>query len=110
MGTSRANEMLLLGKTLNAQEAEQCGFVAKAFEPEVFMSEVLKRAKEMASLPREALQQTKALYRDRQKKTYHEVNNTELELLVHRFMSDEAAQAMMKFMMEKKNKKSKSML
>ena len=107
LGTSKANEMLLLGRPLSAQEAEKCGFVAAVFEPADLMDEVMKRARQMASYPPEALQQTKKLCRDRHRQTYHDVNNDELSLLVHRFMSDECQEAVMNFMMAKMEAKKK---
>ena len=40
MGTSRANEVLLLGKKLTAHEAKQCGLVADVFAPGEFQTRV----------------------------------------------------------------------
>jgi len=107
LGTSKANEMLLLGKALTAQEAEHTGFVAAVFPPAELMAQVMARAKQMASYPPEALQQTKKLCRDQHRQRYHETNDAELGLLVQRFMSKECQTAVMNFMTAKMNAKKK---
>merc|ERR1712100_375828 len=64
MGTSKANEMLLMGKKLNAAEAQQCGFISEHFPAAQFREQVLSRTRRMAQFPPMALRQTKGLMRN----------------------------------------------
>lgn len=48
MGLSKANEMLLLGKTMTASELERCGLVASVFPFDSFHEEVMKQAEILA--------------------------------------------------------------
>jgi len=105
MGISKANELLLLGKSLTAQEAERCNLVSSVFPSNTLMDEVLQRASLMASFPPNALKQTKSLIRAPVQKLLHEVNDREMTCLVGRFMSEESKMAVIKFMMEKSKKK-----
>jgi peroxisomal 3,2-trans-enoyl-CoA isomerase len=105
MGFSKANELLLLGKKIDAREAKDSGLVADVFPDNVFHQEVLDRARTMARFPPNALRDTKGLTRAIYKDQLHETNNRELELLVHRFMSDECFNAVSTFMMQQKRSK-----
>jgi peroxisomal 3,2-trans-enoyl-CoA isomerase len=105
MGSSKANEMLLLGKTFSAQEMERNGFVSSVFPTDTFQADVLKQAELLASYPPDALKQTKALTRDAMKETLLEANRRELTLLVDRFLSTESINAVMKFMQEQTKKR-----
>ena len=109
MGTSKANELLLMGKKMNAEEAKQCGFVADFFPSATFMSEVLQRARQMAAFPPNALRQTKGLSRKVSTQTLLDTNERELSLLLERFRSEECAQAVMKFVMEQQTRKASKM-
>jgi len=106
MGLSKANEMLLLGKKLTAEEAKQCNFVSDVFPQDKFMDEVLERGRRMASFPPNALRQTKALTRGAMKQMLLDTSERELTLLADRFMSEECANAVIKFVMEQQAKKS----
>jgi peroxisomal 3,2-trans-enoyl-CoA isomerase len=109
MGTSRANEMLLLGKTFTAQEAHQTGLVSQVFPVEQLLAETMKRAKAMAAFPAPALRDTKALMRSaKRKQQLHDVNNAEMKTLVQRFLSPDCQQAVMTFMMQQQLKKQAS--
>jgi len=105
MGVSKANELLLLGKKMSAQEAERANFVSAVFPANSLLDEALKRARVMSTFPPTALRDTKELSRASLKQLLHEVNDRELTCLVKRFMTEESQQAMMKFMMEKQGKK-----
>jgi len=51
VGLTKAKEMIMLGKRIDADEAERIGLVNKAVDPEKFEEEVLNLAKELASGP-----------------------------------------------------------
>ncbi|KAG0346621.1 Enoyl-CoA delta isomerase 2, mitochondrial [Podila humilis] len=109
MGTSRANEMLLMGRKFTAQEMEKCGMVARIFPRETFMDEVLKLATAAAKFPPQAMKDTKALIRDHEYEFLNKVNDREMDLLGVRMSSDESAQAIMEFMMAKHERKEKEL-
>eukprot|EP01095_Lingulamoeba_sp_RSL-Kostka_P017712 TRINITY_DN9399_c0_g1_i1.p1 TRINITY_DN9399_c0_g1~~TRINITY_DN9399_c0_g1_i1.p1 ORF type:complete len:295 (-),score=98.77 TRINITY_DN9399_c0_g1_i1:140-1024(-) len=105
MGTSKANEMLLLGKKFTAEEAERCGFVSQVFPDETFHEDVLNIARKMAAFPPNALKDTKKLIKFNNEEL-HEINKRELDILVERFMSEECTTAIMNFMMNQQKKES----
>lgn len=51
LGTAKALEMILLGKVIDADEAERIGLVHRACDPEELMPAVLEFAKELAARP-----------------------------------------------------------
>jgi len=51
LGTARALEMILLGKVIDADEAERIGLVHRACDPEELMPAVLEFAKELSARP-----------------------------------------------------------
>jgi len=51
LGTAKALEMILLGKIIDADEAERIGLVHRACDPEELMPAVLEFAKELAARP-----------------------------------------------------------
>lgn len=61
VGRARAMELVLRGGRLPAQEAREAGLVAAVSEPEEFAGLVDEWARGMASAPRDAVAQTKAL-------------------------------------------------
>ncbi|KAG0318479.1 Enoyl-CoA delta isomerase 2, mitochondrial [Dissophora globulifera] len=108
MGYSRANEMLLMGRKFTAEEMKEAGVVARIFPKESFMEEVLKLATHAAKYPPQAMKETKALIRDRDFPLMEEINDREMTLLGERMKSDESAQAIMQFMMDKYDRKEKT--
>lgn len=104
MGQTVANEMLLMGRKLTAPEAKDVGFISEVLDVDDFMNQVRVRVEPMASFPAQALRDTKRLVRDPVRKELHEVNEREITTLIQRFLSAECAEAVMKFMMERKAK------
>jgi enoyl-CoA hydratase len=51
IGKSKAMEMVLTGRYMTAQEAEQCGLVARVVPIEVYLDEAIKLANEIAARP-----------------------------------------------------------
>ena len=61
-GLLKANEILLLGKKLNAQEALQAGLLNDIFSDTELLPQVLKIAKQVAESPPQALLETKQVF------------------------------------------------
>ncbi|XP_072169742.1 enoyl-CoA delta isomerase 2-like [Diadema setosum] len=97
MGTAKANEFLLFGKKLTAAEACERGLITEVISDPQFRSEVERRAKEYAKLPKNALRLAKNLIRDAEREHLHKVNRAECDLLVDRWTSEECMQAIMGF-------------
>jgi enoyl-CoA hydratase len=55
IGAKKARELLLLGNTINGKEAERIGLINCAVSKEQLGPKVEKMAKEIASLPRDAI-------------------------------------------------------
>eukprot|EP00005_Dracoamoeba_jomungandri_P008962 CAMPEP_0174264658 /NCGR_PEP_ID=MMETSP0439-20130205/23345_1 /TAXON_ID=0 /ORGANISM="Stereomyxa ramosa, Strain Chinc5" /LENGTH=276 /DNA_ID=CAMNT_0015350659 /DNA_START=46 /DNA_END=876 /DNA_ORIENTATION=+ len=108
-GPSKANEILLMGKKITAEEALKCGWVSEVYPKHLLLQHALTKARTVASFPVNALKQTKALIMHPQRKQMlRETNDRELTLLVERFMSEECINAMMQFMMNRaQNSKAK---
>jgi len=101
MGQSRANDMLLYGRKINAQQALQWGLVTEVFPDAQFQTEVKKRIEEYAQLPKNALKKSKELIRSVDKEVMHKVNKEECDLLEKLWVSPECAQAIMEFFQKK---------
>ena len=63
IGLSRANELLLTGDVIDAQEAERIGLVSKTVSPEELLSVARATAEKMASVPPIAARMTKEAIR-----------------------------------------------
>ena len=112
LGHSKANEMLLFGQKLTAQQALDYHFVSKIYKiandnHNLFLDQILKQAIEYAKLPNNGLKSVKKLIKSYEIKELKHVNHQECLLLAKRFASEECAAAVMKFMMNQKKKKKK---
>ncbi|CEI94775.1 hypothetical protein G6F70_005539 [Rhizopus microsporus] len=105
MGSSRANEMLLLGRTFTAKEMVDCGFVSRLIESESFRQKVLEIANEAAQFSVEAVKTTKQLIRGVDIKLLEQVNAEEIKALKGRMESPDSLESIMKFIEETKRKK-----
>ncbi len=63
IGTQKANDLLLLGTKIGAEEAERIGLIAGVFEAEDLLSEVVDRARVLATKAPTAVRLTKSLVR-----------------------------------------------
>lgn len=100
MGTTKANELLLQGKRMDAKEAEQAGLLNKVFSTNQELEQhVTTLAKSMSQLPQQSLQANKRLLRERGGvlSTLDQVNQVEVKTLKERWASKEAYDALMNF-------------
>eukprot|EP01124_Arcella_intermedia_P024665 TRINITY_DN4217_c0_g2_i1.p2 TRINITY_DN4217_c0_g2~~TRINITY_DN4217_c0_g2_i1.p2 ORF type:complete len:123 (-),score=20.66 TRINITY_DN4217_c0_g2_i1:470-838(-) len=110
MGYAKANEVLLMGRELSGMEAERANLVSEVIPEEKFEAEVLRRAKEMASFPPQALRDTKELIRGPLRPTLKAANHREVQCIAKRVRSDECHQAIARWMAERASKKKNSKL
>ena len=101
MGSSKANEMLLMGKILSAAEAERANLVSEVIPSNGFMKEVLRRAMDFATMPANAIKDCKALIRRNRGLPLESAMFNEVDLLRQRWVSEECAEAVMKFMLRR---------
>ncbi|XP_038076462.1 enoyl-CoA delta isomerase 2-like isoform X2 [Patiria miniata] len=101
MGQAKANEVLLFGRKLTAQEAYDRGLVTEVFPDATFQQEIEKKFNEFAKLPRQSLRLSKNLIRGAEREKLHQVNKEECELLEERWTSEECIQAIMDFFASK---------
>ena len=108
MGFSRANEVLLLGKKLNAKEAKEFGLISDIWNKNEFNDNLRNVCFKLSNYPNNGLQKCKKLIRGRIYDTLKKTMNDEIELLEERWQSKECKMAIFKFFAEKmKRKKSK---
>ncbi|CAD5214895.1 unnamed protein product [Bursaphelenchus xylophilus] len=102
MGVSKATEMLLLGKTLTAQEAYDWGLVSRVIPHNQFAEETERFLKEITELPAESLRINKTMVRDVTRAALHKANADEAKLIAERWRGKDCAAAFQKFMARKK--------
>ncbi|KAI8352909.1 ClpP/crotonase-like domain-containing protein [Blakeslea trispora] len=105
MGSSKANEMLLMGRTFSAQEFVECGMVSRTLPAEGFHKRVIALAKEAAKFSGEAISVSKRLIRDVDRQTLLNVNEIEMIKLDERSSSKDSQEAIMRFVEDQKRKK-----
>ncbi|MEJ1281421.1 hypothetical protein NN561_012371 [Cricetulus griseus] len=101
MGEDSANEMLIGGQKLTAQEACNKGLVSQVFWPQTFNQEVMIRVKEMASCDAVVLQESKALLRFNTKTELEKANEKECTMLKDIWGSVAGIDAMLKYLQNK---------
>lgn len=101
MGPARANEMLMGGVRLTAEEAYERGLITRVYPQTEFQQKLSENVQHIASLPPMSLQKTKELLRSSLKQELLAVNDAECELLEKRWLSDECAAAIISFMQRK---------
>ncbi|KAI8814728.1 ClpP/crotonase-like domain-containing protein [Cladochytrium replicatum] len=107
MGNAKANEILLLGRKCTAKEFEEWGFISRILPADSFLEQVLEIATRAASLPRNAVLQTKNLVKVTMQDELLAANRREMKLLTERMMSEETMNAIANFLMKKASGKSK---
>ncbi|KAK1339680.1 hypothetical protein QTO34_018234 [Cnephaeus nilssonii] len=96
-----ANEMLLSGRKLTAQEACGKGLVSQVFWPGTFTQEVMVRIKELASCNPVVLEESKALVRCNMKAELEQANERECEVLKKIWGSAQGMDSMLKYLQRK---------
>lgn len=101
MGGASANEMLLSGRKLTAQEACGKGLVSQVFWPGTFTQEVMVRIKELAACNPVVLEESKALVRCNMKVELEQANERECEVLKKIWGSAQGMDSMLKYLQRK---------
>ena len=106
LGRSTANEMLLMGKPLQAHRAKQLGFISDVFPQQDFLKQVLKQVQEGLQYP--LLDKTFPLFKNMIKKweldDLERLCQYEIRKLDERGESGEIAEAVLTFMQKPKAK------
>ncbi|XP_072008613.1 chromodomain Y-like protein isoform X2 [Engystomops pustulosus] len=101
MGIASANEMLLSGRKLTAQEACAKGLVSQVFWPGTFTQEVMVRIKELVTCNPVVLEESKALVRNVMREELEQTNERECELLKKIWGSAQGMDSMLKYLQRK---------
>ena len=101
MGYARANDMLLGGRKITAQQAFDRGLVTEIFPKSDFINRVAEKIRMLSSLPPSSMLFGKALTRNQDLKTLLRVNIEECQRLEERWLSEECIQAVMGFLTKK---------
>ncbi|KAI7892270.1 ClpP/crotonase-like domain-containing protein [Mucor mucedo] len=105
MGQSRANEMLLLGRTFSSSEMVDCGFVSRTLPTETFREQILEIAGDAAKLSTDALKVTKDLIRNIDRELLEKINQEEMRMLGERMGSSDSLESIMRFVEEAAKRK-----
>jgi enoyl-CoA hydratase/carnithine racemase len=101
MGHQRAFSMLVMGHSLNAEEARAAGFVNKVVEPDHLAEETRKVAREIAVLPADAVAASRKLLKHAPEDLIRRIE-LESRLFGERMRSEEAIAAFKAFFARKK--------
>ena len=97
VGPRRATEWLLRGRAFTGAEAVESGFATSTTAPGQALSQAQAVAREMATLPPEALQLSKRMMKHHLRPAIHEAFDYELGLFTKRLNSEEAQTAFANF-------------
>jgi enoyl-CoA hydratase/carnithine racemase len=97
IGAKQASAMLLSGEPLDAPTAAQSGLINGVVETEALRAYVQAQAERLASLPPQALRQTKALLRAPHRAAIDAALNQEVQAFARQLQSAEARAAMQAF-------------
>ncbi|CAK6981019.1 chromodomain Y-like protein [Scomber scombrus] len=95
MGLASANEMLLSGRKLTAQEACSKGLVSQVLWPGTFTQEVMLRVRELVAVDSLVLQESKALLRTTSRGSLQQSNERECEALKRVWGSSQGTDAIL---------------
>uniref|UniRef100_T1IX27 ACB domain-containing protein n=1 Tax=Strigamia maritima TaxID=126957 RepID=T1IX27_STRMM len=101
MGNARANELLMLGRKLNALDAYERGLVTEVFPDYTFRKEVTARLDAMSKLPGKSLLCSKQVLHNTQKDVLHKINIEECNNLTERWQSEDCMNAIAAFLTKK---------
>ncbi|KAL7851407.1 hypothetical protein AOLI_G00217630 [Acnodon oligacanthus] len=103
MGVASANEMLLSGRKLTAQEACTKGLVSQVLWPGTFTQEVMARIRELVSCNSVVLRESKALVRNINRAALEQANERECEALKRVWGSPQGMDSILKYLQKKIN-------
>ncbi|XP_029929989.1 chromodomain Y-like protein [Myripristis murdjan] len=98
MGLASANEMLLSGRKLTAQEACSKGLVSQVLWPGTFTQEVMLRVRELVSVNSLVLRESKALMRNASRGALEQANERECEALKRVWGSSQGTDAILQYL------------
>ncbi|KAJ8383281.1 hypothetical protein AAFF_G00222170 [Aldrovandia affinis] len=101
MGVASANELLLSGRKLTAQEACAKGLVSQVFWPGTFTQEVMVRIRELVSCNSVVLRESKALVRNSNRTALEQANERECEALKRVWGSPQGMDSILKYLHKK---------
>ncbi|XP_076836990.1 chromodomain Y-like protein isoform X2 [Brachyhypopomus gauderio] len=101
MGVASANEMLLSGRKLTAQEACAKGLVSQVLWPGTFPQEVMARIRELVSCNSAVLRESKALVRSITRAALEQANERECEALKRVWGSPQGTDSILKYLQKK---------
>ncbi|XP_068565382.1 chromodomain Y-like protein isoform X2 [Cebidichthys violaceus] len=98
MGLASANELLLSGRKLTAQEACSKGLVSQVLWPGTFTQEVMLRVKELVTVDSQVLKESKALMRNTSRGALEQANERECEALKRVWGSSEGTDSILQYL------------
>ncbi|XP_017297058.1 chromodomain Y-like protein [Kryptolebias marmoratus] len=98
MGLAAANELLLGGRKLTAQEACSKGLVSQVLWPGTFTQEVMLRVKELVAVDPLVLQESKALMRNSSRGALEQANERECEALKRVWSSSQGTDSILQYL------------
>ncbi|KAM6918643.1 chromodomain Y-like protein [Xenentodon cancila] len=98
MGLASANELLLSGRKLTAQEACSKGLVSQVLWPGTFTQEVMQRIKELVAVDPQVLLESKALMRNTSRSALEQVNERECEALKRVLGSSQGTDSILQYL------------
>jgi enoyl-CoA hydratase/carnithine racemase len=101
MGQARAFSLLVMGRSLNAEEAKAVGLVNTVVAPDMVDAEAMKAARDIAALPPQAVQMARRLLRGPPEEIIARIDE-EAELFKARLQSTEARTAFEAFLNRKR--------
>lgn len=103
VGHQRASELLLLGERFSAQKAQEYGIVNEVLPAAGYLEHAMTKAHELAKLPADAVQTSKALIKRNQAKPLDDIITTELTEFA-RLLQTPDAQAVFQAFLNKKSR------
>lgn len=98
MGIASANELLLSGRKLTAQEACSKGLVSQVLWPGTFNQEVMLRIKELVAVDLQVLRESKALMRSTSRSALEQANERECEALKRVWGSSQGTDSILQYL------------
>ena len=103
VGYQKAAQYLLLGDAFGSEEAERFGLVNQVVSNAELFTLAAEKAAKLASLPAEAVMQSKKILRQPQQQLVQQVLHQELAVFEHLLQTDTCQQALERFFQRSKN-------